>query len=75
MKTITSGMQLIDLKNILELLGKIREDIGKEVQFTVDSSGMMYIRVLQSQEILYRFDDHFDIFAAMDRFYVHVADC
>jgi hypothetical protein len=67
---VTHGMNLIDLKNIFELLGKIREDIGKEVQFSADSSGMMYIRVLQTQEELYRFKDHLDVIIAMD-YYSH----
>jgi hypothetical protein len=62
-------MNLIDLKNIFELLDKIREDIGKEVQFSADSSGMMYIRVLQTQEELYRFEDHLDVLCVMDRYF------
>ena len=65
---VTHGMNLIDLKNIFDLLGKIREDIGKEVQFSADSSGMMYIRVLQTQEELYRFEDYYDVISVMDNY-------
>jgi hypothetical protein len=63
------SMNLFDLNNLFELLGKIREDIGKEVQFSIDSSGMMYIRVLQTQEQLYRFDDYYDVLLAMGRYF------